>query len=105
MGDDPGRLHDWMFDGKTAIDAEIVEEIYASAGAVLIGKRMLDVGVEPWGDPPPFGMPVFVLTHASRDPLPRGGGTTYHIVTGGLDAAPAPRRATRTSASGEARTP
>jgi dihydrofolate reductase len=78
---------------KTATDAEIVDEIYASAGAVLIGKRMVDVGVEPWGDPPPFGMPVFVVTHESRDPLPRQGGTTYHFVTGGLEAALADARA------------
>ena len=53
----------------------------------LIGKRMFDVGVEPWGDPPPFGMPVFVVTHESREPLPRQGGTTYHFVTSGLEAA------------------
>jgi dihydrofolate reductase len=81
-----------MFDGKTATDAEIVDEIYARAGAVLIGKRMFDVGVEPWGDPPPFGMPVFVLTHESRDPLPRQSGTTYSFVTGGLEAALAEAR-------------
>jgi dihydrofolate reductase len=93
LGDDPGRLHDWMFSEKTATDAEIVDEIYAAAGAVLIGKRMFDVGMEPWGDPPPFGMPVFVLTHESRAPLPRRGGTTYHFVTGGLDAALADARA------------
>ena len=40
LGDDPGRLHDWMFDEKTPTDAEMVDEIYARAGAVLIGKRM-----------------------------------------------------------------
>ncbi len=93
LGDDPGRLHDWMFSKKTATDAEIVDEIYATTGAVLIGKRMFDVGVEPWGDPPPFGMPVFVVTHESRDPLPRQGGTTYHFVNGGLEAALADARA------------
>jgi dihydrofolate reductase len=54
---------------------------------------MFDVGVEPWGDPPPFGMPVFVVTHESRAPLPRQGGTTYHFVTGGLEAALADARA------------
>ena len=90
-GDDPGRLHDWMFSKKTATDAEIVDEIYATTGAVVIGKRMFDVGVEPWGDPPPFGMPVFVVTHESRDPLPRRGGTTYQFVTG-LEAALADAR-------------
>ena len=52
-GDDPGRLHDWMFDAKTETDEAIVDENYASTGAVLIGKRMFDVGFEPWGDPPP----------------------------------------------------
>jgi dihydrofolate reductase len=92
-GDDPGRLHDWMFSEKTAADAEVVDEIYATTGAVLIGKRMFDVGVEPWGDPPPFGMPVFVVTHETREPLPTHGGTTYHFVTGGLETALADARA------------
>jgi dihydrofolate reductase len=81
-GNDPGRLSDWQFDAKTDADAEMVAERYASTGAVLIGKRMFDVGVEPWGDPPPFGMPVFVLTHEAREPQPMQGGTTYNFVTG-----------------------
>jgi dihydrofolate reductase len=92
LGDDPGRLHDWMFTEKTSTDAEIIDEIYATTGAVLIGRRMFDVGVEPWGDPPPFGMPVFVVTHEPRGPLPRQGGTTYHFVTGGPEAALADAR-------------
>ena len=81
-GNDPGRLSDWQFDAKTDADAEIVDERYASTGAVLIGKRMFDAGVEPWGDPPPFGMPVFVVTHEAREPQPMQGGTTYNFVTG-----------------------
>jgi hypothetical protein len=60
LGDDPGRLHDRMFSEKTTTDAEI----YATTGAVLIGNRMFEVGVEPWGDPPPFGMPVFACSRA-----------------------------------------
>jgi dihydrofolate reductase len=86
-GNDPGRLHDWRFDAKTETDAEIVDEIYASTGAVLVGKRMFDVGFEPWGDPPPFGMPVFVVTHEEREPLPMQGGTTYTFVTDGIETA------------------
>ena len=81
-GNDPGRLHDWMFDAKTEADVKIVDERYASTGAVLIGKRMFDAGFEPWGDPPPFGMPVFVLTHEAREPQPMQGGTTYNFVAG-----------------------
>ena len=48
--DDEGleRLHAWMFDGKTNADAEIVDHVYSRTGAVLIGRRMFDVGVEPW---------------------------------------------------------
>ena len=87
MGDDGDRLHDWMFDAKTETDAAIVAERYASTGAVLIGKRMFDVGFEPWGDPPPFRMPVFVVTHEKRAPLPMQGGTTYTFVTAGIEAA------------------
>ena len=80
--EDPGRLHDWMFAAKTETDASIVDERYASTGAVIVGKRMFDVGFEPWGDPPPFGMPVFVVTHEKREPLPMQGGTTYNFVDG-----------------------
>jgi dihydrofolate reductase len=87
MGDDGDRLHDWRFDAKTETDAAILDEIYASNGAVVLGKRMFDVGFEPWGDPPPFGMPVFIVTHEKRDPLPMKGGTTYTFVNGGIDAA------------------
>jgi dihydrofolate reductase len=86
-GNDPGRLSDWQFDAKTETDAAIVDEIYASTGAVLMGKRMFDMGFEPWGDPPPFGMPVFIVTHQEREPLPMQGGTTYTFVTDGIEAA------------------
>jgi dihydrofolate reductase len=48
---------------------------------------MFEVGFEPWGDPPPFRMPVFVVTHEARDPLPMKGGTTYSFVTDGIEAA------------------
>jgi hypothetical protein len=57
MGDDGGRLHDRRFDAKTETDDAIVDEIYDSTEAVLIGKRMSD------------------------------GGTTYTWVTDGLEAA------------------
>jgi dihydrofolate reductase len=48
---------------------------------------MFEVGFEPWGDPPPFGMPVFIVTHEQREPLPMQGGTTYTFVTEGIEAA------------------
>jgi dihydrofolate reductase len=82
LGDGGEQLHDWRFDAKTEADEALVDELYASTGAVVLGKGMFDVGFEPWGDPPPFRMPVFVVTHEARDPLPMQGGTTYHFVTG-----------------------
>jgi dihydrofolate reductase len=91
MGDDGDRLHDWIFDPKTNTLTEagkkLMDEKSTSNGAVIIGKRMFDVGFEPWGDPPPFGMPVFIVTHEKRDPLPMKGGTTYTFVTKGIEAA------------------
>jgi dihydrofolate reductase len=72
---------------KTQADADVFDETYATTGAVLVRRRMFDVGVELWGDPPPFGMPVFVLTHEAREPLPRQGGTTYFFATTGLEEA------------------
>jgi dihydrofolate reductase len=87
MGDGGDRLHAWRFDAKTDADDAILAEIYASNGAVVIGKRMFDVGFEPWGDPPPFGMPVFIVTHEERAPMPMQGGTTYTFVTDGIESA------------------
>jgi dihydrofolate reductase len=87
MRDDGDRLHAWVFGGNTETDDAIVAEKNASPGAILIGKRMFDVGFEPWGDPPPFGMPVFIVTHEPREPLPMQGGTTYTFVTDGIEAA------------------
>lgn len=86
LGDGGERLHDWSFEARTEADAEIEEGIYARTGAVVIGRRMFDMGVEPWGDPPPFARPVFVVTHEQRDSMPMKGGTTYHFVSGGIEA-------------------
>jgi len=107
LGDDAGWLHDWMFDARTEADAEVLDELYARTGAILMGRRMFDVGVEPWGDPPPFHMPVFVLTHEERDPIPRQGGTTIPSSRMGSRLAwsePGRPQARRTSGSGGAQT-
>lgn len=37
-----------------------------------------------WGADPPFHHPVFVLTHHARNPIAMAGGTTFHVVTGGI---------------------
>jgi dihydrofolate reductase len=87
LGDDDGTLHEWMFGAGVDADAKVLAELYATSGAILMGRRMFDVGVGPWGDPPPFGMPVFVLTHERRQPMPMQGGTTYTFVSTGIEDA------------------
>jgi dihydrofolate reductase len=40
-----------------------------------------------WGAEPPYHVPVFVLTHHARRPLPMAGGTEFRFVTEGIHAA------------------
>ena len=40
-----------------------------------------------WGANPPYHVPVFVLTHHPRPPLEMDGGTVFHFVTEGIEAA------------------
>jgi dihydrofolate reductase len=40
-----------------------------------------------WGDEPPYHHPVFVLTHHPRAPITMHGGTTFHFVSDGIEAA------------------
>jgi dihydrofolate reductase len=88
MGDGGDRLHEWMFAGRTDDElASFFERQFSSVGAVVMGRTMLDVGIEPWGDEPPFHAPVFVVTHRPAEPIEKAGGTTYRFVTDGPAAA------------------
>jgi len=40
-----------------------------------------------WGDTPPYQHPVFVLTHHPRESIEMSGGTTFHFVSDGIEAA------------------
>jgi dihydrofolate reductase len=93
LGDGGQRLHDWMFSRRADCgrreaadaDAAITRELFASTGAVLMGRRIFDLGIGPWGDTP-FPVPCFVLTHHARDEVVKTSGT-FFFVTGGLTAA------------------
>ena len=98
MGDGGDQLHEWMGwedeDGGPAARAGVGSEdeltpfdLLKRSGAVVVGRRMFDVGEEPWGDDPPFHQPVFVVTHRPKAPIVKEGGTTYTFVTGGIAAA------------------
>jgi dihydrofolate reductase len=95
------RLHEWIFGlaawrephgmegGEHTPDSELLEASIARIGATIMGRRMFGGegpwGDDPWqgwwGDEPPFGHPVFVLTHHAREPLVKGA-TTFTFVEG-----------------------
>ncbi|PVG84178.1 5-amino-6-(5-phosphoribosylamino)uracil reductase [Nocardioides gansuensis] len=87
------RLHTWMFDHRDE-NADEVSAITA-AGAFIMGRHMFspDRGEWDlewrgwWGPEPPYHAPVFVLCSRPRDPLEMEGGTTFHFVTDGIEAA------------------
>ena len=101
------RLHEWMF--ATRWWHEVVGEPGGSRGiddALLrlhepgIGAEIMGAGKfgypgwldDPewkgwWGPNPPYHAPTFVLTHHPRASIEMEGGTTFHFVTEGIDAA------------------
>ena len=97
MGAGGERLHAWFpfYDPEqesTAgvpaageADARMVRELFAATGAVVLGKRTFDLGLEPWGGTP-FPVPCFVLTHEIRDDLVTNTGT-FAFVTDGIERA------------------
>jgi dihydrofolate reductase len=89
MGDGGEQLHEWMgWEGNgDEINAGVRNELFQGTGAVVMGRRMFDVGLEPWGENPPFHMPVFIVTHHAKAPMVKEGGTMYTFVTDGIAAA------------------
>ena len=95
LGEGGEHLHEWMFGDVHEIDAPFVEAIVAGNGAYVMGRNMFASGRGEWdldwrgwwGDDPPYHAPVFVLTHYEREPVEMEGGTTFHFVTDGFDAA------------------
>lgn len=97
LGEGGERLHQWMYDlanwreahgltgGKTNQDSEVFDEMFRSTGAIVLGRRMFD-NAKGWGDNPPFRVPVFVLTHETRETATKGD-TTFTFVTDGIESA------------------
>ena len=73
--------------GEEGRDNDIVRETFERTGASVMGKRMFDAGERAWPEEAPFRTPVFVVTHEKRDPWERPGGTTFHFVNDGSEAA------------------
>lgn len=88
MGNGGEKLHDWMFSGKTESEAMAFQEAeFKPIGAIILGRRMFDLGVELWGDNPVFHAPGFVISHTSTEKVVKQGGTTYTFVTDGAESA------------------
>jgi dihydrofolate reductase len=87
------RLHEWYTEEAEA-NAKVIERMI-DAGAFIMGRNMFSPGRGAWdldwkgwwGDNPPYHGPVFILTHHEREPVEMEGGTTYHFVTDGIEAA------------------
>lgn len=56
MGANGARLHEWILD-PTPTDRELISESFAGAGAVVLGRRTFDVGLDQWNDTPPIRRP------------------------------------------------
>jgi dihydrofolate reductase len=90
------ELHHWHLDEPIdEADARARDELLKPRGAYVMGRNMFGPIRGPWdedwrgwwGDDPPYHAPVFVLTHFAREPIAMEGGTTFHFVTDGFDAA------------------
>lgn len=82
--------------GSTGIDDGFAERSMANIGAWIMGRNMFGPIRGPWPDDswkgwwgpnPPYHTPVYVLTHHARASIEMEGGTVFHFVTDGIEAA------------------
>ncbi|MES2171710.1 MAG: dihydrofolate reductase family protein [Actinomycetota bacterium] len=102
MGEDWGRLvadytatrtfhervfHDMSGEGTTGVDDRYAQEYYDGVGAEIMGSGMFGFHAFPddpswkgwWGDEPPFGYPVLVLSHTEHAPVEFANGTRFEF--------------------------
>ena len=82
--------------GSTGVDNDVAQSSMENLGAWIMGRNMFGPIRGPWQDDswkgwwgpnPPYHVPVFVLTHHARPSLEMEGGTVFHFVTDGIEAA------------------
>lgn len=88
MGDGGEKLHEWMFNkGNTNENPEEHQaDFFKNTGAYIMGQRTFELGLEPWGENPPFHAPCFVLSDEPRETITKTGSTSYVFVTNGPDS-------------------
>jgi dihydrofolate reductase len=108
LGKGGEALHQWLLptrtfqrmygkqDGTTGVDDDFAARGMENIGAWIMGRNMFGPVRGPWPDEswrgwwgknPPYHVPVFVLTNHARPPLEMDGGTVFHFVTDGIEAA------------------
>lgn len=108
LGKGGEALHEWIIptrtfqrlsgkdQGTTGLDDEFVARGFDNFGAWILGRNMFGPIRGPWPDDswrgwwgknPPYHGPVFVLTNHPRPPQEMEGGTVFHFVTDGIEAA------------------
>jgi dihydrofolate reductase len=100
LGEGGLRLHEWIFrtrsfrelqgqgGGEIGVNDDLFRARTAGVGATIMGRNMFGPVRGPWpdeswrgwwGEDPPFGHDVFVLTHYPRADLPMRNGTTFRF--------------------------
>jgi dihydrofolate reductase len=108
LGKGGTTMHQWFYPtqtfqnmfgkdkGTTGIDNTFAARGFENIGAWILGRNMFGPVRGPWpdeswrgwwGENPPYHQPVFVLTHHARPSLSMDGGTVFHFVTDGIEAA------------------
>ncbi len=102
------ELHEWIVGtrtfkrmqgedgGTTGVDDDFTARGFEGIGSWILGRNMFGPVRGPWpddswkgwwGDNPPYHCLVFVLTNHAREPVEMEGGTVFHFVTDGIQAA------------------
>jgi dihydrofolate reductase len=102
------ELHKWFVGTKTframfgkeggsgGTDERFAAASMDGFGAFILGRNMFGPIRGPWpdrswkgwwGSNPPYHTPVFVLTHHPRPSIEMEGGTVFHFITEGIEAA------------------
>jgi dihydrofolate reductase len=83
-------------EGTTGLDDDFAAKGFENIGAWILGRNMFGPMRGPWkdhswkgwwGDNPPYHTSVYVLTHHARPSIEMEGGTTFHFVSDGIEAA------------------
>lgn len=82
--------------GEVGPDDDFAQRAMSGFGAFILGRNMFGPirGEWPdaqwkgwWGANPPYHTPTFILTNHARPSIEMEGGTTFHFVTEGIEAA------------------